>query len=288
LGVIASVSYGVWGFLEKLTSAQSPAVVNVVVYGTAFLLSLSGLTQFRPPSFTAIIAGVAGGAINALILLLLQRHALTLVYPFVSCGSLVFIAFSFFFVDGQLVVRSRATFWGGVAIAVIGLILCGVDLAGGVTVVRAATADMTAVYIGVLITVLTGMWLFLAFITITRQRYPPLIASTWVFLGSFGASLAVAMITDVHARDLLAAPSMIAIGAGSFMFGGELATYFGFSVAPTLSNRGEQVLTALLANSELVPILAVSALVFNDVSILGTAGAALVIAGIGVSNHARV
>ncbi|HKN58031.1 MAG TPA: hypothetical protein VJV97_04210, partial [Gemmatimonadaceae bacterium] len=68
LGIAASLSYGMWAFLEKLTASQAPAIVNVVVYGTAFLISLCGLRSFRPPTATALIAGIAGGAINGIVL----------------------------------------------------------------------------------------------------------------------------------------------------------------------------------------------------------------------------
>jgi drug/metabolite transporter (DMT)-like permease len=288
LGIAASVSYSLWAVLEKVATPQTPAVINLIVYGTAFVFSLAGLRSFRPPTASALVAGFAGGAINGIVLVMLQRHALALVFPFVSGGSVCFIALSFLLIDERLEVRSQPRFWVGVLTTILGLVTCGMVIGGGFHQVVSAVTDIAALCLAALISILTGIWLLFAFVTISRHKYRPLIATTWVFFGSFTVSIIIALLTSAAPRrPILGATSGAAVLAGMFMFVGELATYYGFASATAPTNRAEHILTGLLANSELLPVLLVSIFIFKDVSPTAIIGCVLVLIGIGVLNSAR-
>jgi|SRR5579864_1822222 len=288
LGVAASFAYGFWGFFEKLAGADDVLAINTVVYATAFVLSLSGLFRWKPPSIAAFTCGIAGGGINALILVALRQHPLILVYPFVSLGTIFFVLFTFFFLGGSFEIRSKPLLFSGIIVALLGTIVCSIGLVGGVGKIFNHSIDPTSVCVGLLISVLTGLWLFLAFLTITRDGYSPSIAATWVFLGSLSIAIFMAILippglkwpshTSTTAYGLL---------AGVFMFLGEYSTYHSFRAAPSADRRLEQAITAFLSNSELVPIFLLSWIVLGERTGEGIIGSAFVFAGVLMLNASR-
>jgi drug/metabolite transporter (DMT)-like permease len=287
-GALASLFFGFWGFFDKLASSQSLYVTNLIVYGVAFTISLVGLRERRSPSLFAFAAGVCGGGINILILYSLSRNKLVLVYPFVSFGSVFFVLFSFVFLGGKFVTRSKLNLFAGIVVALLGLALCGIGLSGGFAGIAWQRIDIESITIGMLIAFLSGLWVFFAFFTITKERVPPLAAATWVFAGSFALAICVALsnlrdLTNYHFSSL----TMFAILGGLFMFSGELSTHYAFRATPEDSERLEQSITAFLSNSELIPIVILSVLFLKERTIEGITGAALVLGGILLLNLAK-
>ncbi|HEV7394965.1 MAG TPA: hypothetical protein VGN86_00530 [Pyrinomonadaceae bacterium] len=287
-GGLASLFYGGWGFFDKLASPQSLYVTNLIVYGVAFAVSLIGLKEKRGPSLVAFIAGVCGGGINALVLYSLFRNKLVLVYPFVSFGTIFFIAFSFFFLEGKFITQSKLKLVAGIVIALFGLVMCGIGLSGGFAGIDWRRIDVESISVGLLIAILTGLWVFFAFVTVTKQGLPPLAATTWVFAGSFVLAIMIAL---TNLPDLIeysfSKLTVYAILGGLCMFAGELSTYFAFRTTPADSQRLEQSITVFLSNSELLPILVLSVLFLKEYSVEGAIGAVLVLGGLVLLNLAK-
>jgi drug/metabolite transporter (DMT)-like permease len=252
-GALASLFFGFWGFFDKLASLQSLYVTNLVVYGVAFTISLLGIRERRRPSWFAIAAGVCGGGINILVLYSLSRNKLVLVYPFVSFGAVFFVLFSFLFLGGKFVTGSKLKLVAGIIVALLGLVLCGIGLSGGFTGIAWQKIDVESISIGVLIAILSGLWVFLVFFTISKKEVPPLAAATWVFAGSFGLAICVALsnlrdFTNYHFSEL----TMFAILGGLFIYLGEICTHYAFRATPGDSQRLDQSITALAVSSCLI------------------------------------
>jgi len=287
-GVLASLFFGFWGYFDKLASPESLYVTNLIVYGVAFVFSLFGLVQRRRPSLSALAAGVCGGGINILILYSLSRNKLVLVYPFVSFGAVFFVLFSFLLLGGKFVTRSKLSLVAGIIVALSGLVLCGIGLSGGFAGIAWERLDFESISIGMLIALLSGMWVFLTFYAITKERVPPLAAATWVFAGAFALAAAVSLgnlqhFAGYHFSEL----TTYAILGGVFIFLGELSTHYAFRATPQDSQRLEQSITAFLSNSELIPIVILSVVFLKERTVEGITGAALVLGGILLLNLAK-
>lgn len=286
LGCLASASYGMWGFLEKLAAPLGPVLTNIVVYGVAFAISLIGLRRPRRPTSAALIAGLLGGGINIVILYCLLSQRLMLVYPFVSSGTVVFLLLARLFLPGEFVTEHRLLFALGIFLSILGLIVAGIAMSPMDT--KPVTPALGGPALGAIISLLTGGWMYFAFVAVAKQQVPPLLATTWVFLGSFLAALVPLAWQRPSAAELWTSQvTGNAALAGVFMFIGEYCTYRAFAQAPADSQRVEQTLTVLLANSELVPIIVLSLVFLKEYSLPAILGAGLVLAGLTMLNMAR-
>jgi hypothetical protein len=280
-GAVASLSYGLWGFLDKLASSENIYVTNLLLYGTAFAISLPGVRRRRGPSLVLIFSGLSGGAINVLALIAMKRQHLVLVYPFVSFGSVVFLFLAFFLLRVQIRATRPQVFWGGVATTLAGLVICGLGLSGGIRAIDWNAIDRSSIALGGLISLATGLWIFLAYYGLTRQNYSPLPATTWVFFGSFLlAVLLVALNPGALASFRFEPALLLPIVAGCAMYLGEFATYSALNTAPEQNNGLQQTLAVFLSNSELIPIILLSYLFLHERTVEGFVGSVVVLAGL--------
>lgn len=284
-GIIASFAYSIWAIFEEMSSTQHMYITNAIVYGVAFMLSLKGLKYKRGPSIATIVSGISGGLINALILYGLIHYDLTLIYPFVSFGSIIFIGLVYFFLNGSFNTRYRISFLFGIIIAFLGLVSCGIGLSGGFELIQLSQINFGSFILGISISLATGLWIFFAFYAVVKENYTPLAATTWVFFGSFSLSIILIIIDPPNFSQFNFSYSILySIVAGIAMFFGELATYFGFKSVPGDNQRIQQTLTVFLSNSEVVPITIISALILNYYSIEGIIGTILVVIGLYLVN----
>jgi drug/metabolite transporter (DMT)-like permease len=280
-GAVASLSYGLWGFLDKLASSENIYVTNLLLYGTAFAISLAGLRQRRGPSLVLILSGLSGGAINVLALIAMQRQHLVLVYPFVSFGSVVFLLLAFFVLRVQVRATRPRVFWGGVATTLAGLVICGLGLSGGIRAIDWNAIDQASIALGGLISLATGLWIFLAYYGLTRQNYSPLTATTWVFFGSFLLAVVLAALSPGALASFRSGPELLLpVVAGGAMFLGEYATYSALDTAPEQTSGLQQTLAVFLSNSELIPIILLSYLFLHERTVEGLIGSVVVLAGL--------
>jgi drug/metabolite transporter (DMT)-like permease len=285
-GAIASLSYGFWGFLDKLVSAENVYVNNLLLYGTAFAISLAGLRR-RGPSLALVLSGLSGGAINVLALVALQRQHLVLVYPFVSFGSVVFLCLAFFLQRVQVRAERPRVFWSGVGATLAGLVVCGLGLSGGIGNIDWGSMDMAAIALGGLISLATGLWIFLAYYGLTRQKYEPLPATTWVFFGSFLLAVVLASINPGSFASFQFTPAvLLAVLAGVAMYLGEFATYSAIRIVPEQTQGLQQTLAVFLSNSELIPIIVLSYLFLHERTVEGFVGSVIVLGGLLAINAA--
>jgi len=280
-GSLACLSYGFWGFFDKLSTNINPYLVNTILYGVAFGFSfLSLLTTRRELSIHTFSAGLCSGVMNVIILRTLERNALLLTYPFISFGSAFFVLFDNLLEKPERTPRERAQTYGGVLIASIGLTATAIGLSGGFGQFSLSDLNLEAISMGLVISLLSGLWVLLTYRSVRVPEQTPGSAAFWILFGSFVSSSSMLLPSLGSLPNQMAGNSPIyPIFAGAALFFGEYSPCQAFAGLMTTS-RVKEIIVAFLANGELLPLIFLSSFLLGERSVEGFVGAAMVILGL--------
>jgi len=280
-GSLACLSYAFWGFFDKLSANTSPYVVNTVLYGVAFTFSFPTLlTTWRAPNIHALSAGLCNGIMNVIILKTLETNMLLLTYPFISFGSVFFVLFDNLLEKPERKPGERAQTYRGVIIASIGLAVSAIGLSGGFGQISISDLNMEAVAMGLVISLLSGLWVLLTYRSVRSPGQTPGSAAFWILAASFVSSLSMLLPRLGSLPNQLAwNPPVYPMLAGLAMFFGEYSTCQAFTGLRTTS-RVKEIIVAFLANGELLPLVFLSSFLLGEHSIEGYLGAVTIVVGL--------
>ena len=289
-GVMASIGYGLWGFLDKFSTTQRPTISNLLLYGIALSIGLVFAAKYRSkPSKNALIAGICSGIINIFVLYSLLSNKLVLVFPFVSFGTVFFTLIYLAYFHPSYTKKMKIYISAGIAISTLGLILISLGISGGIAqIVATYSFDLSTITLGIAISVFTGFWTFFTFLTVFRDKVHPLASAVWIYFGSFILA-ACALLIDlgpVLSEFSFSQDLVFPLIGGFFIFIGQIAASYGFRYVTSVGGV-KQIVVAFLANGELLPILFLSYFVLHEFSNEGFIGAILVFAGLLVINKVR-
>jgi hypothetical protein len=281
-GVLSSLGYGFWAFFDKLSISQSPFIANFIVYGTALALAAAIPVKLRGgPTITIITSGIFGGIINLLVLIALVDHLLIAVYPFVAAGTLIHFAITY------LVRRpayKRVQLYGvsaGIALAFIGLSISGLALDYN----GFSSPDVSLLVICIFITIASGLWIYFASRAIIDENSDPRTVGFWSLLSSFAVS-AVGMALMSRTNEFLPSLDLLfPFLAGVFEFIGLFFACYAFSAIRDNPSVARSSTVAILANSEIVPIVFLSFIVLGEFHVGGFIGIAILAIGLFLLNH---
>jgi len=288
-GIIASVGFGLWGFLDKFSTSSGLAFSNVILYGVALFVSCIVATKYRcKPSKNALITGICSGMINILVLYSLLSNMLILVFPFVSFGTIWFSLLYIAYFKPSYSRKRKIYICVGTMVSISGLVLISFGISGGSSrAIGMYSFDPVGISLGIVVSIFTGLWTFFTFLTTFKDKLHPLASAIWIYTGSFVLALCALLLNIGNATNfVLSRELLFPLAGGFFIFIGQIATSYGFRYVESIASV-DQFIIAFFANGELLPILFLSYFVLHEFSYEGFIGAALVFGGLFIVNRVR-
>jgi len=290
-GILSTLCFAFYALFSKLSTFQSPLTTNLIICviiaicGLSYGLSAKKLRFSRESAISGIFANIA----IVVMLFALVSNQVLVVFSFVAFSSVVFFAIMIVLERPKLSTRQEALSIIGILVSTLGLFLASTSTAGGLThLVTDSTVNPYFLLLGPVIPISLGVWAYLSFVAIKKLR---LKIQTVVFNYSYG-SLFVALIAYILFGSNSQLPTFSQIKdfypviAGLFVMGGLLLTLKSYEMTSGES-RIEEIIVAILANGEIVPLIFLSYFVLREFTIEGIVGAFTVFIGLSILNSAR-
>jgi hypothetical protein len=211
----------------------------------------------------------------------LEGNLLLIVYPFVAGGALVFFVITFLGKKPSYTRTQLYEVMTGIVLSLLGLLISGSTLDAS----RTSALGSYSILLGILITMSAGLWIFFASKTIIQEGYNARTAAFWIFLSSFAVSAVGISFAPKHIEELWNNVSPFL--AGIFMCLGEVSAYYAFSAVRENFSvvRGSTV--AILANSEVVPVILLSLFLLHEYTVDAFIGIIVLALGLFLMNFAE-
>ena len=289
-GILSTLCFAFYALFSKLSTFQSPLTTNLIICviiaicGLSYGLSAKKLRFSRESAISGIFANIA----IVVMLFALVSNQVLVVFSFVAFSSVVFFAIMIVLERPKLSTRQEALSIIGILVSTLGLFLASTSTAGGLThLLTNSTVNPYFLLLGPVIPISLGVWAYLSFVAIKKLR---LKIQTVVFNYSYG-SLFVALIAYILFGSNSQLPTFSQIKdfypviAGLFVMG-LLLTLKSYEMTSGES-RIEEIIVAILANGEIVPLIFLSYFVLREFTIEGIVGAFTVFIGLSILNSAR-
>jgi glucose uptake protein GlcU len=292
VGMLGTLFFAFYALFSKLSTFEDPIVVNLIIISTSAIsgMIIAVATERRLKfSGRAALSGVFDAIAILIMLYALVSNQVLVVFSFVSFSSVIFFLLLIIFEKPKLSKKQETLAIIGIVVSTLGLFLASTSTAGGVShLLTNSTVNLYFLLIAPIIPVSLGGWAYLSFVTMKKMK---LKTQTVLFNSSY-ASLAVSLIAFIlfGLRSQIPAYSqfkdLYPVIAGLFVMGGIWLTLKSYEMT-TGESRIEETIVAILANSEIVPLIFLSYFVLREFTAEGIIGAFTVFIGLTILNSAR-
>lgn len=291
--ILAAALFGLWGLFDKLSSSLNPFVSNFIVYSAAALVSFIVFLSAREFKFSkySTLAGIFAGIGNFFVLYALLKNMLILVLPFVSIAGAVFFIIVYFTEKPKYTQKQKVLAVAGLILSVAGIFVIATGSSGFFDFLKQLTIDTSYIIPAICITAGFSLWTYFTYKSVAKDKINATTYNFWNNISSFIlATLAVILFKYSAFSELGSLPLtgyIYPVLAGLCIAGGTFLTYSAFKTTTT-KTKLQEVMVAILANGELIPLLFLSYFVLGEWVTEGFAGAIIVLVGLFVIHYAEV
>ncbi len=292
-GIFAAILFGLWGLFDKLSSSLNPFASNFILYSTAVLVSFIifiGAKKFKFSKYS-ILAGIFAGIGNFFVLYALLKNMLILVLPFVSMAGAIFFVIVYFTEKPKYTTKQKVLAVGGLVLSIVGIFVIATGSTGFSNFFEQLTIDTSYIIPAIFIMVGFSLWTYFTYKSVAKEKIEAVTYNFWNNLSSFVlAILAVILLRYSTFSELGSLPLISYVYpalAGLCVAGGTFLTYCAFKTTTT-KTKLQEVMVAILANGELIPLLFLSYFVLGEWVTEGFIGVIIVLVGLFTIHYAEI